>query len=222
MDEETCNTVYECITKGDVKRAVTLGQELHESGASSVEVGKVLIEAMEAVGHQYREREIALPQLILATHSFKKLLLPYVNEAHGESGNVVMGVVKNDIHDIGKNLVVGMLQVYGFEVEDLGRDVPLDNFVDKAKEMGADMVFAGTLLTATMTEMETIMNKMEEAGIRQSTKFAVGGAPITTTYAKRIGADGYASDAILAVQVAKKFMSGESNAYLASREDRTA
>ncbi|MFP4545498.1 MAG: B12-binding domain-containing protein [Methanomassiliicoccales archaeon] len=222
MDEETCNTVYECITKGDVKRAVTLGQELHESGASSVEVGKVLIEAMEAVGHQYREREIALPQLILATHSFKKLLLPYVNEAHGESGNVVMGVVKNDIHDIGKNLVVGMLQVYGFEVEDLGRDVPLDNFVDKAKETGADMVFAGTLLTATMTEMETIMNKMEEAGIRQSTKFAVGGAPITTTYAKRIGADGYASDAILAVQVAKKFMSGESNAYLASREDRTA
>jgi methanogenic corrinoid protein MtbC1 len=221
MDESQRNSLYNIVVNGKAKEALQMGIDLHSAGISSVDVGVVLIEAMNYVGHQYREREIALPQLILATHSFKKILEPYVKESVSESGNVVMGVVANDIHDIGKNLVVGMLQVYGFNVKDLGRDVPLDNFIEAAKEINADMVGAGTLLTATMPELEQIREKLEAAGLRPGVRYMVGGAPITTTFAKKIGAEGYASDAILAVQTAKALKQGEES-YLASQADRTA
>lgn len=221
MNEEQAKRIYDVVVNGKVADAGKVGQELFDAGVSSKEVGKVLIEAMNKVGHDYRERVIALPQLILATHSFKKLLIPYVGSSEAESGKVVMGVVQNDIHDIGKNLVVGMLQVYGFEVYDLGRDVPLAKFVEKAKEVDADVVGAGTLLTATMTELEDVLRMLDEAGLRPKTKFMIGGAPITTKFAKRIGAEGYASDAILAVETARSLKAGGTS-YLAAREDRTA
>ena len=221
MDETQKKRIYDTVVTGNAKEAVPLGKELHEAGVKSPEIGLVLIEAMNFVGHQYRERVIALPQLILATHSFKKILEPYIKEASGESGKVVMGVVANDIHDIGKNLVVGMLTVYGFQVKDLGRDTPLDKFIEGAKEIGADMVGAGTLLTATMPELQQIREKMEAAGLRPDVKYMVGGAPITTTFARKIGAEGYASDAILAVETAKALKRGETS-YLASKADRSA
>jgi len=221
MNEEQAKRIYDVVVNGKVADAGKLGQELFDAGVSSKEIGKVLIEAMNKVGHDYRERVIALPQLILATHSFKKLLVPYVGASEAESGKVVMGVVQNDIHDIGKNLVVGMLQVYGFDVYDLGRDVPLDKFVEKAKEVDADVVGAGTLLTATMPELEGVLKRLEDAGLRPKTKFMVGGAPITTKFAKRIGAEGYASDAILAVETARALKEGRTS-YLAAGEDRTA
>ncbi len=221
MDEEMKDRIYEHIVNGKIKESAGLGEELFEAGVDSKEIGKVLIKAMNKVGHDYRERDIALPQLIMATQAFKKLLLPYVGKSEAEEGVVVMGVAANDIHDIGKNLVVGMLQVYGFEVHDLGKDVPLDKFPAKAEEVGANIVGAGTLLTATMPELEDILKKMDEAGLRPDTKYMVGGAPITTTFAERIGAEGYATDAILAVQTAKALVKGEKS-YLASREDRKA
>lgn len=221
MDEAQSKKIYEVVSKGQAKEAVQLGLDLHAAGVDSQDIAKVLIKAMNFVGHRYREREIALPQLILATHSFKKLLEPYAKESKGESGKVVLGVVQNDIHDIGKNLVAGMLLVYGFEVKDLGKDVPLDKFVEAAKEMDADIIGAGTLLTATMPELEQIREKMEEAGIRPGVKYMVGGAPITTTFAKRIGAEGYASDAILSVETAMALKKGETS-YLASKADRAA
>ena len=221
MDESQRKNIYDTVVNGKAKEAVQLGLDLHESGVLSTEIGTVLIEAMNFVGNQYRERVSALPQLILATHSFKKILEPYVKEQVSESGKVVMGVVQNDIHDIGKNLVVGMLQVYGFQVKDLGKDVPLDKFIEAAKEIGADIVGAGTLLTATMPELEKILEKMEAAGLRPDVKYMVGGAPITTTFSKKIGAEGYASDAILAVKTAHALKKGEAS-YLASKEDRAA
>jgi methanogenic corrinoid protein MtbC1 len=221
MEDEQSKTIYDTVVNGKAKEAVQLGKDLHEAGISSKDIGEVLIKAMNDVGHSYRERDIALPQLILVTHSFKKILEPYVSESEGESGRVVMGVVANDIHDIGKNLVVGMLQVYGFHVKDLGRDVPLDKFVEAAKEIDADMVGAGTLLTATMPELQQIREKLEEADLRPKVKYMIGGAPITTTFAKKIGAEGYATDAVLAVETAKNLKKGEPS-YLASRSDRAA
>lgn len=221
MEEAKQKQIYDVVVNGKAKEAVQLGLELFEAGVDSKDIAVVLIEAMNDVGHAYRERKIALPQLILATHSFKKILEPYLKSSAGESGKVVLGVVQNDIHDIGKNLVAAMLQVYGFDVMDLGRDVPLDKFVEAAKSHNADIVGAGTLLTATMGEMEVIREKLEAAGLRPKVKYMVGGAPITTTFAKKIGAEGYASDAVLAVETAKALMKGET-AYLASRADRTA
>lgn len=221
MDEAQSKKIYEVVSTGKAKEAAQLGLDLHAAGVDSKDIAKVLIEAMNFVGHRYREREIALPQLILATHSFKKLLEPYVKETKGESGTVILGVVQNDIHDIGKNLVAGMLLVYGFEVKDLGKDVPLDKFIEAAKEMDADIVGAGTLLTATMPELEQIREKMEDAGLRPGVKYMVGGAPITTTFAKKIGAEGYASDAVLAVETALALKKGETS-YLASKADRAA
>jgi 5-methyltetrahydrofolate--homocysteine methyltransferase len=219
MNEEQYKMAYECVVNGKVGEAQKIGEMLKAAVVDSKDVGKVLIDAMNVVGHKYREREIALPQLILATHSFKKMLLPYVMDTKGEAGTVVMGVVQNDIHDIGKNLVVGMLQVYGYKVHDLGKDVPLDKFVEAAKQHNANIVGAGTLLTATMPELETILNKLKDSGMKDKVKYMVGGAPITTTFAKRIGADGYAADAVLAVEMVAELMKGN-QCYLAARQEK--
>ena len=219
MKDEQYKKIYECVVNGKAAEAQKIGEEMKAAGIDSKEMGKVLIDAMNNVGHRYREREIALPQLILATHCFRKMLLPYAADAKGQEGTVVIGVVKNDIHDIGKNLVAAMLQVYNYKVYDLGKDTPLEKFVTEAKKVNADIIGAGTLLTATMPEMLEIINLMKEAGIRDKVKIAVGGAPLTTTYAKHIGADGYAGDAILAVEMASHLKKGE-QMYLSARQDK--
>jgi 5-methyltetrahydrofolate--homocysteine methyltransferase len=209
MKEDQYKRIYDCVVNGKAAEALKIGEDMKAAGISVQDVGKVLIDAMNLVGHRYREREIALPQLILATHCFKKILVPYVADARGNSGVVVIGTVKNDIHDIGKNLVVSMLTVYNYKVIDLGKDVPLEKFVTEAKKNNADIVGAGTLLTATMPELSEVLAMMKEEGMIPKVKFAVGGAPLTTTYAKHIGADGYAADAILAVEMANHLMKGE-------------
>jgi methanogenic corrinoid protein MtbC1 len=220
MNEEQYKMIYDCVVNGKINDATKIGETLKVAGIDSKAVGLVLIDAMNLVGHRYREREIALPQLILATHSFKKILVPYVGSSNENAGVVVMGVVQNDIHDIGKNLVVGMLQVYGFKVHDIGKDVPLDKFIEQAKATGADVIGAGTLLTATMPELEVVLAKMKAAGMRDKVKFMIGGAPVTTTFAKKIGADGYAGDAILTVELVGQLMKGN-QAYLAASEGRS-
>lgn len=220
MNEEQYKMIYDCVVNGKINDATKIGETLKAAGIDSKAVGLVLIDAMNLVGHRYREREIALPQLILATHSFKKILVPYVGSSNENAGVVVMGVVQNDIHDIGKNLVVGMLQVYGFKVHDIGKDVPLDKFIEQAKATGANVIGAGTLLTATMPELEMVLAKMKAAGMRDKVKFMIGGAPVTTTFAKKIGADGYAGDAILTVELVGQLMKGN-QAYLAASEGRS-
>lgn len=219
MDKEKYDRIYDCVVNGKAAEAQKIGEEMKKAGISSKEIGKVLIDAMDLVGHRYREREIALPQLILATHCFKKILAPYAADAKGVEGVVVIGTVKNDIHDIGKNLVVSMLMVYNYTVHDLGKDVPLEKFVSEAKRLNANIIGAGTLLTATMPELTSIIDMMKEAGMYGKVKIAVGGAPLTTTYAKHIGADGYAADAILAVDMANHLMKGEQS-YQAARQDK--
>ncbi len=219
MKEDQYKRIFDCVVNGKAAEALKIGEDMRTAGINVVDVGKVLIDAMNLVGHRYREREIALPQLILATHCFKKILVPYAADARGNSGVVVVGTVKNDIHDIGKNLVVSMLTVYNYKVIDLGKDVPLEKFVTEAKKNNADIVGAGTLLTATMPELSEVLAMMKEEGLHPRVKFAVGGAPLTTTYAKHIGADGYAADAILTVEMANHLMKGE-QCYMAAMQDK--
>jgi methylmalonyl-CoA mutase cobalamin-binding domain/chain len=121
-------------------------------------------------------------------------------------GRVVIGTVKGDIHEIGKNLVAMMLTASGFEVHDLGVDVPFERFVEKATEVGADIVGVSALLTTTMTGQRTVVEQLAAAGLRPGVKVIVGGAPVTSSWASEIGADGYSEDAVGAVALAKQLM----------------
>ena len=134
------------------------------------------------------------------------MLRPHLPEdaSVGEVKKAVIGVVEGDTHDIGKNLVKIMMETAGFEMFDLGRDVPLDSFVEKAEEVDADLIMMSTLMTTTMPGMKEVIGKLKERGIRDSIKVMVGGSPISQKYAEDIGADGYSRNAVEAVEVAKR------------------
>lgn len=135
------------------------------------------------------------------------VLRPHLpDEDAEEKRKAVIGVVEGDTHDIGKNLVKIMMETAGFEMHDLGRDVPLDQFVAKAKEVEADLVCMSTLMTTTMVGMKTVIEKLQQEGVREKIKVMVGGSPISPGYAKDIGADGYSTNAVEAVKVAKELL----------------
>ena len=142
------------------------------------------------------------------------VLRPHLDnaDAGGNQKKVVIGVVEGDTHDIGKNLVKIMLETAGFDVRDLGRDVPLDDFVTTAKEIDADIIALSTLMTTTMAGMGTVVQKLKEAGIRESTKVIVGGSPISQKFANEIGADGYSANAVGAVKLAQELVGIEPDA----------
>jgi methanogenic corrinoid protein MtbC1 len=137
------------------------------------------------------------------------LLKPYIPQEAVEEklGTVVIGTVQGDIHDIGKGIVATMLGVYGFEVHDLGRDVPIEKFIEKTKEVNADIVASSALMTTTMVAQNLLEEALQEAGIRERVKTMVGGAAVTQGWADRIGADGYAEDVTEAIEKAKKLIS---------------
>jgi len=175
------------------KRAIAAGikpQDIMQNG---------FIVGIRQVGDQFDEGEVYLPELMLAAAAMEAAMA-ICNAAlpEGESetrGVVVMGTVEGDIHDIGKAIVCAYLRANGFEVHDLGRDVPVDAFVDKAVEVTADVIGASALLTATMRKQAEIIAELEDRGMRDKVKFVVGGAPCTPEYADSIGADAYAADA---------------------------
>ena len=135
------------------------------------------------------------------------ILRPYLPEESGE-GKIkgVIGVVEGDTHDIGKNLVKIMMETAGFEMIDLGRDVPLEQFIETAKEEEADLICMSTLMTTTMGGMETVIQMLEDAGMRDKVKVMIGGGPISQKYADKIGADGYSQNAVEAVKLAKRLL----------------
>ena len=138
------------------------------------------------------------------------VLRPHLPEEEtSQKPRAVIGVVEGDTHDIGKNLVRIMMETAGFEMYDLGRDVPLDDFVTKAKEVNASLVMMSTLMTTTMMGMPEVIKKLEEAGIRDQVKVMIGGSPISRKYADDIGADGYSANAVEAVKVAKQLLGME-------------
>jgi corrinoid protein of di/trimethylamine methyltransferase len=173
-----------------------------------------LMPAMRIVGDNYASGEFFLPNLIVAASGMKQameLLNPELKarrQALRSSGTVVIGTVRGDIHEIGKSLVATMLAAYGFEVHDLGVDVPVDAFVARVRETGANLVGLSALLTTTMHGQKDVIHALTAAGLREQVKVMVGGAPVNKRWADEIGADGWAQDAVAAVDLATRLATG--------------
>lgn len=174
-------------------------------GATAAEIlNGALLPGMAVVGTRFRDREIFLPDVLLAARAMKaaiKIIEPLlVRDSVPSAGVVVLGTVRGDLHDIGKNLVSVMLQGAGYRVIDLGNDVDADRFIDAAAGEGASVIGMSALLTTTMTEMAAVVSRIAERGLRDRLKTIIGGAPINAAYAREIGADAYAPDAVSAVE----------------------
>ena len=168
-----------------------------------------LIKGMSVVGEKFKNNEFYVPEVLIAAramHAGMDILKPALASSGVQPvGRVILGTVKGDLHDIGKNLVAMMLEGAGFEVNDLGIDVPPEKFVEAVRG-GGDVVAMSALLTTTMTAMKTTLEALEEAGVRDQVKTMIGGAPVTQNYADEIGADGYARDAASAADKAKELI----------------
>lgn len=166
-----------------------------------------LVKGMQVVGNMYEQQEYFIPEVLLCSDAMiagLDILRPYLPVDHDRKvEKVVIGVVQGDTHDIGKNLVKIMLEAGGFEIVDLGRNVPLQDFVDKAEEVGASVIAMATLMTTTMEGMRTVVEELEKRGIRDKVTVIIGGGPISQAFADEIGADLYAADANVAVRKLK-------------------
>jgi corrinoid protein of di/trimethylamine methyltransferase len=201
--------LYDAVLNGDAKTAVAVTKEAIAENVDPMElVNKYMVPAMDEVGRRFECEEYFVPELLLAARAMKgslELIRPLLVAKGAEpAGRVVIGTVKGDLHDIGKNLVASMLEGGGFEVIDLGSDVAPEKFVQAAQEKNANIVCLSALLTVTMPAMKTTIDALASAGIRDRVKVLVGGAPVTPQYAKEIGADGYGENATVAVQLARQ------------------
>jgi corrinoid protein of di/trimethylamine methyltransferase len=188
--------------------AVATAKEAVEAGLDALDaINNGLVVGMDKAGELYDREEYFVPELLICSDALYlalDILKPHLKlETAVEKIGCVIGVLEGDTHDIGKNLVKIMLDVAGFEIYDLGRNVPLADFIEKAKEVNAAMICMSTLMTTTMDGMATVIEMLKEEGIRDHFKVLVGGGPISQAYADRIGADGYASNASRAVEMAK-------------------
>ncbi len=213
MSDELFQSMAQSIIDGDPDLAAELARKAVEQGIDPLEaINKGFVPGVDYVGAQYEKGEMFLPDLVLAGEAMKAavaVLEPEITRRGGHRqtlGTVVIGTVEGDIHDIGKTLVATMLSVSGFQVHDLGVDVPVGRFVEVARQVNADIVGMSALLTTTMVRQRDVIEALEDAGLRSRVKVMVGGAPVTRAWAEEIGADGYSEDAIGAVAVAKQLL----------------
>ena len=201
------------LIEGEPDITVELTRQALEAGLEPMEIIRSgLMPGMNAVGEKFSCGEYFLPDLIIAADGMKRameLLEPELRRRHqtlDSPGTVILGTVKGDIHEIGKSLVGTMLSANGFKVVDLGVNVPNEAFIDKIRETDANLLGLSALLTTTMTAQREVIQELKEAGLRHRVKVMVGGAPVTRAWADEIGADGYAEDAMGAVQLARKLV----------------
>ena len=210
--EELLEALSECVVEMEDEEVVDVANEYLEAGYPAFDgIMDGLVDGMNKASDLYDAEEYFVTYVLLcsdAMYAGLDVLRPHLpaDDTGVEKPKVVIGVVEGDTHDIGKNLVKIMLDTAGFEMYDLGRDVPLDNFVDKAVEVGASIICMSTLMTTTMIGMKTVIDKLKERGIRDQFKIMVGGSPISQKYADEIGADGYSVNAVEAVKLAKRLM----------------
>ncbi|NMB62749.1 MAG: cobalamin-binding protein [Chloroflexi bacterium] len=200
------------ILDGNLEDCQSVVQQAMDAGLSADDIlKKGLVPAMAEVGRLFEEGEYFVPEMLIAARAMQgglNLLKPLlVSEKVEPVGRVVIGTVKGDLHDIGKNLVAIMMEGAGFEIVDLGTDVPVEKFVNEVKEKKADILAMSALLTTTMTTMPAVINALKDAGIRDGVKVMVGGAPVTQEFAAQIGADGYTPDASQAARMALTYFS---------------
>ncbi|MCX7681837.1 MAG: corrinoid protein [Anaerolineae bacterium] len=203
--------IYQAVLDGDAEAAQDSVRAALDAGVSPAEIlNRACIPAMTEVGRLFEAGEKFVPEMLISARAMKAavaLLKPHLGQADVKSvGKAVLGTVAGDLHDIGKNLVAMMLEGTGFEVVDLGTDVPPQRFVEAVREHKPDIVGMSALLTTTMPAMKTTIEALTEAGLRERVKVLVGGAPVTQEFADRIGADGYAPDASSAARRAKELI----------------
>ena len=205
-------SLYEAILKGklDVAKAVTT-EAIAENVDPQLIINEYMSRAMEDIGKRFEEGKAFVPELLMAARAMKgalDLLKPLMKGAASHRlGKVVIGTVKGDLHDIGKNLVASMLEGCGFEVINLGTDISSEKFITAIKENQAQILCLSALLTTTMNYMQEVINALEKSGIRQEVKVMIGGAPVSESFARQIGADGYSDNANAAVTLAKSLLS---------------
>ena len=197
------------ILDGDAQRAAELARVSLEKGLPVLEViQKGYVEGIREVGRLWEDGELFLPELVIGAEAMKtamEILRPALEKEGGsgeKQGRVVIGTIEGDIHDIGKTLVATMLSANGFEITDLGADVPVSRFVEEAEAVGADWIAVSALLTTTMPGQKKVIEELEARSIRSKVRVMVGGAPCSREWAEQIGADGYAGDAVAAVALA--------------------
>ena len=209
--DENLQAVFQSIVEGD---NAGVQANVKTALAAGVPAGSVLtdglIAGMAEVGRLFEEGEYFVPEMLISARAMKSamtILKPLLTAGEvGGAGKVIIGTVKGDLHDIGKNLVGLMLEGAGFQVVDLGSDVSAEKWVETTKEHTPDIVAMSALLTTTMVNMRSAINALEEAGLRGKIKIMIGGAPVTEAFAQQIGADGYAADASRAVATAKSLL----------------
>jgi len=205
------NDLFEAILTGNTKHAYAATQAALAAGAQPMDlITNSMVPAMNEVGRLFEAEEYFVPELLLAGRAMKgamELLKPLMSAAGQKlSTRVVIGTVKGDMHDIGKNIVASMFEGSGFEVIDLGTDVAPEKFVAAVEERKPQLVCLSSLLTVTMPALKTTIDTLEHAGLRAQVKIMVGGAPVTSRYAHEIGADGYSENASGAVLVARQLL----------------
>jgi corrinoid protein of di/trimethylamine methyltransferase len=206
--------LYQAVLEGDARTAREVTEDALAAGADPLEmVSKAMVPAMDEVGKRFECEEYFVPELLLSARAMKaslELLRPLLAAQGAKpAGKVAIGTVQGDLHDIGKNLVASLLEGGGFEVLDLGADVPPEKFVSAVRDQGVELICLSALLTVTMPSMRTTIEALRSAGVRDRVKILVGGAPVTSQFATEIGADGYGENASDAVTLARKFCAAE-------------
>jgi len=209
--EEVLKRLFDAVLEGDFDSVKTnIQAALDVNLDPNVILNEGMIASMREVGCRFEAGEYYVPEMLIAARAMQSgmaILKPYLQQTDRKSsGKVVIGTVKGDLHDIGKNLVALMLEGAGFEIKDLGVDVPIEEFIRVVREEKPDIVGMSALLTTTMQMMKQTIDAFQVAGLRDQVKFIIGGAPVTETYANQIGADGFSPDASRAVNVAKALL----------------
>lgn len=208
MAAEIIQEISDFLQKGRAKNVKKLVEEALEQGLDPKAIlNEGLLDGMMIVGDKFKRNEVFVPEVLVAARAMTAgltILEPKLVEIGNEPvGKAVVGTVKGDLHDIGKNLVVMMLKGAGFEIHDLGTDVDADTFIAKAEEVGADVIGMSALLTTTMPNMKSLVDALNERGLREKYIVMVGGAPVNESFAEQIGADFYTADATSAAEAAK-------------------
>ncbi len=209
MSTPDLKQLHDAVLNGDAATARRVTEEALAAGIEPLRlVQEYMVPAMGEVGRRFECNEYFVPELLLSARAMKaalELIRPLLASSGAQPvGRVVIGTVRGDLHDIGKNLVAAMLEGGGYEVIDLGVNVPPEKFVEVARDRNANLVAMSALLTTTMPSMRTTIEAFKAAGLRDRVKIMIGGAPITQRYADEIGADGYAETAAGAVPLARK------------------
>jgi 5-methyltetrahydrofolate--homocysteine methyltransferase len=221
--EPILQEIYQGILDGKHREVETNIQAALQGGLGPKTIlDESMIAAMAEVGRLFESGDFYIPEMLVAARAMQTglvLLKPYLKEANIQmAGKVAIGTVKGDLHDIGKNLVMMMLEGAGFEILDLGTDVAPEKFVEVIQAGGVDILALSALLSTTMSSMKATMDALKGAGVREQIKVMIGGAPITEDFSRQIGADGYAPDASRAVTLAKSLLKNRHNSPLKTNE----